>query len=149
MNWFRIALFPGCREGEVLKKRLEQAGVTARLHKELGLARLWFVTESKAMVDLEVPEEQTEKAKELLLAWDAADGALRKAVHCPQCGSLRVDYPQYTPRTILTNLLPGILAALHVIRKQFYCRDCHFTWPKPGTRRFLRRRNSAPDYFLE
>ena len=34
------------------------------------------------------------------------------------------------------------------MQKQFYCQDCHFTWPKEGTKARLRP-HMAPYYFID
>jgi hypothetical protein len=53
--------------------------------------------------------------------------AARTNIPCSHCGSSSVDYPDLT-RQFITPKLVGILCALRIIPKQFYCRDCHFTW---------------------
>ena len=85
----------------------------------------------------------------MLIDWDANDGALRDAIHCPECGSLRVDYPQFTRKSLLTNLTMGVAANVGLVDKEFYCEDCHFTWPKHGTKPRRDRHNMAPYYFIE
>ena len=74
---------------------------------------------------------------------------MQGAIRCPECSSLRVDYPQYTHKSALPNLLVGVLANIGAVGKEFYCHDCHFTWPKEGTRPSRVRPNMAPYYFIE
>src|SRR4030095_9378091 len=66
---------------------------------------------------------------------DRTNGVLSQAVRCPECGSMRIEYPQFSRRTIM-GALPSALAAAGVIERDFYCEACHFTWPaeppKPG-----------------
>src|SRR5437867_11806898 len=103
MNRIPIAMFSDRAKAEPLQKRLGDAGVRAEIHDELRLEKLWFVSKSAAGVRLEVPAGQFERAYQLLLDWDAAEGALRDAIRCPECESLRVDYPQFTRKSLLTN----------------------------------------------
>jgi DNA-directed RNA polymerase subunit RPC12/RpoP len=54
---------------------------------------------------------------------------LEEAIRCPECGSPRVEYPQFT-RKFLTPLLVELLISLGAGEKDYYCMDCHYTWPK-------------------
>jgi hypothetical protein len=67
------------------------------------------------------------RAVEQLRQWDG-DPAIEQIVHCPECGSARIEFPQFSRRTIM-GALPAALAATGVIDQQFYCEACHFTWP--------------------
>ncbi|HSU54074.1 MAG TPA: hypothetical protein VLT36_08465, partial [Candidatus Dormibacteraeota bacterium] len=98
---------------------------------------------------LEVPAEQFERAENLLLQWDSTEGACSEAIRCPECRSLRIQYPQFTRKSLMTNFFLGMAAELHLIDREFYCEDCHFTWPREGTRPSRARPHSAPYYFIE
>src|ERR1041385_7067361 len=110
MNRIPVALFNGPRPAELLRQRLRDNGVAAEVHDGLHLEKLWFASRPRAGVRLEVPADQFERAYRLLLDWDAAEGALRDAIRCPECRSLRIDYPQFTRRSFITNLFVGLLA---------------------------------------
>jgi len=149
MNRIPVATFGSRSTAEPLQRRLLEAGIPAEIHDELKLEKLWFASKDRSGARLEVPAEQFERAYQLLLDWDAADGALREAVRCPECKSLRVQYPQFTRRSLIPNLVVGTLAAIGQIEKQYYCDDCHFTWPKQGTKPSALRPNMAPYYFID
>ncbi|HET7625123.1 MAG TPA: hypothetical protein VFM25_07650 [Verrucomicrobiae bacterium] len=149
MNRTSVALFPNAVSAEPLKTRLVQNGIPAEIHDELRLANFWYVSKPGAGVRIEVPTEQFPRAYRLLLQWDAAEGALRDAIRCPECGSLRVDYPQFTRKFFIPNLVIGILATIARVPKEYYCQDCHFTWPKAGTKKSHLRPHMAPYYFIE
>lgn len=149
MNRIALALFPNRAKAEPLRHRLEEAGIGAEIHDELRLEKLWFVSKPETGARLEAPSEQFERAIDLLLDWDAAEGALRDAIRCPECKSFRIEYPQFTRKFLIPNLALGPLSALGLVEKEYYCQDCHFTWPKEGTRRSKRRPNMAPYYFIE
>ena len=56
-----------------------------------------------------------------------------------------LEYPQLT-RKFLTPWLASVLFALKIFPKEFYCQDCHFTWPGEGeekTFRVLERRSAS------
>jgi hypothetical protein len=149
MERIRVALFSTRAEAYAIGQRLARAGIEAELHDELGVARFWFVSRSAAGVRLEVPQEQAEQTTQRLHEWDAAQGALRGAIRCPECSSLRVDYPQITRKSILPNVAMGLLAEVGLLEKECYCEDCHCMWTKRRTTPRPDRRHMAPRYFLE
>jgi len=149
MNRTPIALFNHSSAATALQRRLRENGLAAEIHDDAGLGKFWFVWHGRVGARLEVPADQFEGADQLLLDWDASEGALRNAIRCPECRSLRVDYPQFTRRSFIPNLVVGLLAALGRVEKEYYCQDCQFTWPKEGEKHSPARPHSAPYYFIE
>ena len=139
MNTISIALFSSHSDADAIQGRLTDAGIPSQLHdcKSMKGARL------------EVPAERFEQAYALLQKLDKAEGGIPRAIRCPECRSFRIDYPQYTHKSALPNVLVGVLANIGALGKEFYCHDCHFTWPKEGTRPSRARPNMAPYYFIE
>ena len=148
MNRVRIALFKDRAAAKPIHERLLQANIAAEIHDEIWLARLWFVSKLSAGIRVEVPACRSKRAVQLVLTWDAAEGALRAAIHCPECNSLRVDYPQFTRKSLVTNLAIGLIAALGLVDKGYYCEDCHHTWPIPRATPRRAREHLAPNYFI-
>ena len=148
MNRIRLALFPDRAAAQPARSGLLQIGIPAQIHDELQLERLWFVRKSAAGVRLEVPAKQLERSIKFLLVGEAAHGVLRHAIRCPECRSLRVDYPQFTRKSFLTNLAMGLMAEFRLVEKQYYCEDCHCMWSKQGKVR-RKRPHLAPNYFVE
>jgi hypothetical protein len=145
-----VALFNERAMAEPIQMRLSGAGIKAEIHDELRLEKLWFVSKKKWHgLRIEVPSNQFERAEQLLLDWDNSEGIMREAIRCPECKSLRVDYPQFTRKSLLTNLAVGLAAEVGVVERDFYCRDCHFTWPRLRTTPRRNRPNLAPYYFIE
>src|SRR5579859_1658413 len=149
MTRMRIALFENHSQAEPARRRLVQAGIGAETHFETGVAKLWFVTKAQAGVRLEVPVKHAERARHLLVQWDAEPGCLQSAIHCPECKSLRIDFPQFTEKSLLTNLAMGLMAECRLVERQFYCEDCHCMWAKSQPTPHRLRAHSAPNYFLE
>jgi mono/diheme cytochrome c family protein len=149
MNRIRIALFNNRAHAEAIRDRLMQASIPAECHDEPRLARLWFASKAMAGVRLEVPAQSRERSTRLIGEWDAHGGAMSNAIRCPECGSFRVDYPQFTQKSLLTNLAMGLIAELRLIEKEYYCEDCHCMWSRVGTKPRRNRAHLAPDYFLE
>ncbi|HLH57285.1 MAG TPA: hypothetical protein VKY92_27145 [Verrucomicrobiae bacterium] len=149
MNSMSVALFSDRAKAEPLKQRLTQAGFNAQINEHPGLTTLWFVARPAARVRIEVPGDQFERAEQTLLDWDAAEGALSQAIRCPECNSFRIEYPQYARNSLLTNLGMGIAAMFGLVERDYYCEDCHFTWPREGTRPRRNRPHLAPWYFID
>jgi len=128
MNTVPVATFNDPEPAQKLHERLRQAGIPASIHDESKIERFWFMEPALAAVHVEVPQPQYLKARLMIDDWDQADGALRSAVRCPECASSRVEFPQLT-RKFVTPTLARIFMALRVLGPEFYCMDCHFTWP--------------------
>jgi hypothetical protein len=148
MERMRVALFSNRESAEAILRRLSDAGMAAHLTEKPAMPRLWLVSAASVGVRIDVPADQFERSEQLLLAWDAAENALRNAIRCPECKSLRVDYPQFARHSVLTNFGLGLVSEIGLVERDYYCEDCHFTWPKEGTRS-RGRHNMAPYYFIE
>lgn len=149
MNRLSVALFPSPAKAQPVQQQLRASGFAAEVHEEEWVRAFWFVSKPEAGACLQVPAAQFERAEQFLLDWDAREHALNDAIRCPECSSLRVLYPQFARHSILTNLALGVAAQFGLVEKEFYCEDCHFTWPREGTRPSRVRPHQAPYYFIE
>jgi hypothetical protein len=95
------------------------------------LQRYWFHAEPKAGMHVLVARDQFERAGKLF-AQKPFRAPLQKAVHCPSCGSVKVQYPALTRKNILPSLIALVLVLAHVKKHKYYCEDCHYTWPHRG-----------------
>jgi hypothetical protein len=127
MNRVPVVLFNDRAKAQPIRQRLIESGLNAELNDSPALPKLWFVSRRGSGVRIEVPAEQFARAEDLLLDWDESEGALREAIRCPECHSLRVEYPQYAKNSLLTNLGLGFLASIGLVEKDYYCEDCHYT----------------------
>jgi len=139
MNKISISLFRSRSDAEPFQRRLREVNVATELHDCSNITG----------ARLDVPGDKFEEAYALLQKWDADEGGIRGAIRCPECHSFRIDFPQYTHKSALPNLLVGFLANIGAMPKEFYCHDCHFTWPKEGTRPSRVRPHMAPYYFID
>jgi hypothetical protein len=124
-----IVSFNEREPADKLATRLRDAGFQAEVRDE-SQEQKWklFNLYPRAHIQVLVPEAECDRALGQITDWDRADGALRQAQRCPECGSTRVEYPQFSRRTLMGSL-PAMLAATGVIERDFYCESCHFTWP--------------------
>lgn len=132
MSRMRVAHFENRTQAEPTRERLVRAGVRAEINNESGLAQLWFVSKRVAGVRLEVSAKDAERARQLLVQWDADPGWLKRAIRCPECRSMRIEFPQFTEKSLFTNLAMGLMAGCRLVEREYYCEDCHCMWAKSG-----------------
>ena len=129
MNTITIATFNQVEPARPLQQRLDNAGIHAVIHDDSKVEKFVFYnSESLAGIRIAVAETDAARAQQLLAEWDTADHLLAQAVVCPECKSAQVEFPQLT-RKFLTPSLGGLLFKLHIAEKEFYCHNCHHTWP--------------------
>jgi len=149
MKKLPVALFPSLAKAEPIQQRLIAAGFPTEIRHDRWANAVWFVRKQNCGVHLDVPADQFERAEQFLLDCDCKEHWLHEAIRCPECGSLRAHYPQFARHSMLTNVALGVAAQFGLIEKDFYCEDCHFTWPREGTRASGVRSHQAPYYFIE
>lgn len=132
-----------------MQKRLLESGVQAEIHDELRLEKLWFVSKPHSGARLEVRCNDFEKCEKLLTEWDAKEGAMHDAIRCPECKSFRVQFPQFAHKSVIPNVVMGFLVHVGRVEKGYYCEDCHYTWPRDGSKPPKLRPHMAPHYFIE
>ncbi len=122
-----IATFNEPAKAKHLKERLVQAGVKADVHNEGQMQAVAFGAKPQANAKVMVDEKEFEKAHQLMVEWEATDPEIGSAIRCPNCNSPRIEYPQMTRRFHMP-WIANLLFALRIIEKEFYCRDCQYTW---------------------
>jgi len=127
-EFISIAAFNEREPAEELAERLRNAGFESEVFDE-SIEQKWHLMQIRphAHMRVRVAESQSERALQQLQEWGKA-GLLERAVRCPECGSTRVEYPQFSRRTIM-GALPAIAAAAGMIERDYYCEACHYTWP--------------------
>jgi hypothetical protein len=123
-----VATFSDFDKAEVVKDRIEKAGIPAEIYDESELQRLWFLSRPLANEKVKVDEKDFDRARHVLEAADTSEQLLHCEIKCPQCGSPLVEYPQFT-RKFVTTTLVEVFCLLHIIDRQFYCKRCHYSWP--------------------
>ena len=123
-----VATFSDLEKAEHVRDCLQEAGIAAEVADESRLQRLWFVSKSLAGEKVYVREQDFERAMQALKVADEHRHILQGEVRCPKCNSAKIDYPQFT-RKFMTTTLVQVLCLLHMLDKQFYCEDCHHSWP--------------------
>jgi hypothetical protein len=123
-----VATFNEIEPAQELCRELEKAGVRTRIHDESKLEKFWFLSKPMAAIHVEVDAEDFVKAEQLLRDWGDSIKPLKQAIHCPECGSSRIEFPQIT-RKFAMPMVETFFMALHLIPREFYCQNCQYTWP--------------------
>ena len=123
-----IATFNEPEKAKRLKQRFQESEIRVDIHNERHLQQVAFMSRPKANAKVMVEDKDFERAQELMIGWEASDPDVAAAIiRCAQCGSSEIEYPQMT-RKFMTPAVMGLLCALKIIPKEFYCQDCHYTW---------------------
>lgn len=127
-NLITVATFNEREPADVIASRLRDSGVNAEVYDESNEQK-WklFNLNPRAHMRVRVHSHELDRANARLSEW-RSDSVLSQAVRCPECGSSKIEFPQFSRKTLM-GALPAALAATGVIAQEFYCESCHFTWP--------------------
>jgi hypothetical protein len=128
MNTVPIVSFNELEPAQKFRDRLLRAGIEARITDESKTEKFWFMSDPLAAIHVEVAEEDFTETATLIKSLGRLEGGVAGAVQCPECASTRVEYPQ-TSRKFYTPRFSSFLLALNILPREFYCQDCHYTWP--------------------
>lgn len=127
--WLDVAMFDNLENGKVLEAFLKDKGLEARTYDDKLFRYFLFLRPPRVTYRVQVRQDQFEGVTELLLSKSPA--ILDAALHCPSCGSLRVNYPQMTRQFVLPTVLLHLGIIFHVIEHQCYCESCQQMWRLP------------------
>jgi hypothetical protein len=136
--WGNVAIFENLSDGLLLEMDLRNKGFEARTYNDRLLQYFLFLCPPHATVRVQVRGNDFKNATYFLDHAPATSALLRKAIRCPSCGSLRVQYPQMTRKFLLPTLLLHLGIIFRVIVHEAYCESCHWLWSLP------KKRVSAP-----
>jgi hypothetical protein len=124
-----ILTFNEPEQAQPVCQYLERAGLHPIIDDERKRQSRWLVSDHFAGIRVQVDKHEYERAEQLLdeCAVSSPD-ILRGAIHCPECGSSEVEYPQYNRKFKLEPAVVALLARAGLFEKKFYCCHCHFTW---------------------
>ena len=129
MEAVTIATFNEPEQAEPVRKRLEEAGIPAQVYDERALQCFFFLSpKALAGIRLRVDKTNYARAESLLNDWHSTSGVLREAIRCPECGSSRIEYPQFS-RHFAWGAIAAVFAALGCFERKFFCKHCQYTWP--------------------
>lgn len=129
--WISVATFEDFNSGKALEAVFKHWGIEARTYNDRLLQLFLFLCPPRVTYRVQVRQNQFKMATDLMDKEENTKRAVQKAIHCPSCGSLNVNYPQMTRKFILPTLLLHLGIIFRVIDHEAYCEFCHNTWNLP------------------
>jgi DNA-directed RNA polymerase subunit M/transcription elongation factor TFIIS len=127
--WANLAVFEKETDARELEATLRSRGFEARTHNDRGWQLLWFFAPPRATFRVQVGAKDAAAVHQYVASESAAAFLAQRALHCPSCGSLKVQYPQMTRRFIMPTILMDFGILFRLVEHQAYCEECHYTWP--------------------
>ncbi len=124
-----VAVFESLDASKVLEAFLKDKGLEARTYDDKLFRYFLFLRPPCVTYRVQVREKYFEGVTELLRS--KAPEVLDQALHCPACGSLRINYPQMTRKFILPTVLLHLGIIIRAIEHECYCEQCHEMWILP------------------
>lgn len=129
-SWRDVALFESIEAGRVLEGFLRDKGFEVRTDDDKWFRYFLFLRPPQVVYRVQVRAGRLVDAAKLFEA--QAPAVLEKALHCPACSSLRVNYPQMTRRFVLPTILLHLGIIFRVIEHECFCEHCHNMWNLPA-----------------
>src|SRR5437879_7591006 len=113
-----VATFNERAPADLIAARLRDAGLAAEVYDE-SHEQKWKLYNFHPRAHMRVRVHSTEENRALALMdeWQGTEPALSQSIKCPECGSSRIEFPQFSRRTIM-GALPAALAATGVIAQE-------------------------------
>jgi len=128
-TWITVALYDDSEAGRTLEAYLKSHGIEARVFNDKLLQLVLFLCPPHATFRVQVHNQEYKKTVDVLNT--EPPEVLMKAIHCPECDSLRISYPQMTRKFLLPTLFLHLGIIFRLIKHQAYCETCHNVWTLP------------------
>ena len=126
-----VAVFENLSDGQALEKFLMGRRIEARINDDRALRHFLLLRPPRVTYRVQVRGNAFRAATELATGAREAAPILERALHCPSCGSLRVNYPQMTRKFIMPTVILHLEILFRVIDHECCCESCHFVWNLP------------------
>jgi hypothetical protein len=127
--WVDVAIFRSLSDGQALQAFLEGRGVEARAYDDKLFRYFLFLRPPQVTYRVQVRKNDVGHALGFMNS--KSPTVLDKALHCPSCGSLQVNYPQMTRKFVLPTVLLHLGIIFRFIEHDCYCEHCHAMWHLP------------------
>lgn len=125
-KWADLAVFENLTDGQLLVQFLQNQGLEARAYDDKVYRAFLFLRPPQITYRIQVRRDHEAEAVKLLQTQKPP--VLARAIHCPDCGSLQINYPQMTRRFVLPTILLHLGIIFRIVHHEAYCEACHFTW---------------------
>jgi hypothetical protein len=130
-KWVDVAVFEDQTDAEPLVSQLQTQKFEARIHNDKLLQLILFLRPPRATFRVQVRANDLKVVQHLLESDAALTPPLKKALHCPACAALRVQYPQMTRKFLLPTIFLHVRIILRIVEHEAYCGNCHWVWHLP------------------
>jgi hypothetical protein len=144
-SWTDLAVFENLNDGKALETFLTGHRLESRTYDDKFFRYFLFLRPPRVTYRVQVHGNAFRAATELLQK--DAPAILEKALHCPSCGSLQVNYPQMTRKFITPTVVLHLGIIFRVIAHECYCEHCHYLWNLPQDDVTPVRKARTPDPF--
>lgn len=127
--WVDVAVFENINDGRILETFLRGREIDARAYHNKWFHAFLFLRPPHVAWRVQVRNDYFSTTQQILEG--SHPPILEKAIHCPSCGSLQVNYPQMTRKFLLPTVLLHLGIIFHIIGHEGYCEHCHLTWNLP------------------
>jgi hypothetical protein len=124
--WVNVAVFESVNDGRILETFLRDKDLEARTYNDKLLQSFLFLCPPHVTYRVQVRRDQFQQAGQAIN--EVRPPILEKALHCPSCGSLQVNYPQMTRKFLLPTIALHLGIIFRLIGHECYCEHCHLTW---------------------
>jgi hypothetical protein len=124
--WVSVAVFENINDGRILETFLRDREIESRTYNDKLLQSFLFLCPPRITYRVQVRQDHFDKATHAMD--EAHPPILEKAMHCPSCGSLRVNYPQMTRKFFLPTVALHLGIIFRLVGHECYCENCHLTW---------------------
>jgi hypothetical protein len=121
-----VAVFENINDGHVLETFLRDKDIEVRTYNDKLLQSFLFLCPPRVTFRVQVRRNHLLKTEQVMN--EAHPPILEKALHCPSCGSLQVNYPQMTRKFFLPTIALHLGIIFRLIGHECYCENCHHTW---------------------
>lgn len=125
-SWADVAVFEDLNSGKAMEAFLKDKGLEARTYDDKWFRYFLFLRPPRVTYRVQVRQNHFQDVCNSLDT--ESPDALQKAVRCPSCNSLHIQYPQMTRKFILPTILLHLGIIFHLIDHEAYCENCHYLW---------------------
>ncbi|HEV2692018.1 MAG TPA: hypothetical protein VG347_03910 [Verrucomicrobiae bacterium] len=125
-KWADVAVFENLTDGQLMVQHLQDQKLEARAYDDKVYRAFLFLRPPQVTYRIQVRSDHVAEAVKFMTAEQPA--VLARAIHCPDCGSLEINYPQMTRRFVLPTVLLHLGILLRIVNHEAYCEACHYTW---------------------
>lgn len=126
--WANLAVFEQEPDARALTGLLQQQGFAARTFNDRLIQLLLFLCPPHATHRVQCRHDEVRSALEFMESDAAASLLLNRAIGCPCCGSLEIQYPQMNRGFIMPTIWLHLGIIFRIIEHEAYCEHCHHVW---------------------